>query len=190
MGLSLVTRAEFKSYAGLTSPTQDAVIDAIIPKVSALVKTLCRRTFVDYVNDAKTEYFDGGFYVYYPVETPIIFVTSFEVSKDYGSTYTSLVEYTDYAVSKVSNGITSLTYAGFPSYINGYKLIYRAGYEALPEDLKLAIFDLITYYMKNDSAIHSSKAPGTNSVQIEYVTNTSLPSHIKRVLDQYTESYD
>lgn len=190
MGLPLVTKAEYKAYAGLTSPTQDAVIDSIIPKISELVKTMCRRTFIDYAAIAKTEYFDGGFYVYYPEETPLISVTSLERSTDFGSTYTLLVEYTDYAVSKVSSGITSLTSAGFPNYINGYKLTYKAGYAALPEDLKLAIFDLITYYMKNDSAIHSSKAPGTNSVQIEYVTNTSLPAHIKRVLDQYTENYN
>lgn len=190
MGLPLITRTEYKSYAGLTSPTQDAIIDAIIPKVSALVKTLCRRTFVDYVSDAKVEYFDGGFYVYYPEETPLLSVASLERSTDFGNTYTSLVEYTDYAVAKVGSGITSLTSAGFPSAINGYKLTYSAGYETLPEDLKLAVFDLVTYYMKNDSAIHSSKAPGTNSVQIEYVTNTSLPAHIKRVLDQYTENYN
>lgn len=190
MGLSLVTKAEFKAYAGLTSPTQDAVIDALIPKVSALVKSICRRTFVDYVNDTKVEYFDGGYASYSPEETPILSVASFEYSTDYGNTYTSLVEYTDYAVSKTTGDILAISTLGFPSAINGYKVTYTAGYEALPEDLKLAIFDLITYYMKNDSAIHSSKAPGTNSVQIEYVTNTSLPAHIKRVLDQYAANYN
>ncbi len=70
-----------------------------------------------------------------------------------------------------------------------YKLTYTAGFEVLPEDLKLAIFDLTTYYMKNDMAVHSNKAPGTNTVQIEYVTTTNLPSHIKRVLDQYAANY-
>lgn len=190
MGLSLVTRTEFKSYAGLTSPTQDAIIDALIPKVSALVKTLCRRTFIDYVNDSKTEYFDGGQNEFATEETPVLAVASLEYSSDYGNTYTSLVEYTDYVVSKVSGGIRAISSAGFPEAINGYKVTYTAGYETLPEDLKLAIFDLITYYMKNDSAIHSSKAPGTNSVQIEYVTNTNLPAHIKRVLDQYAANYN
>ena len=188
MGLSLVTRAEYKSYAGLTSPTQDNVIDALLPKVSALVKTLCRRTFIDYAATPKVEYFDGGNYEYIPEESPVIAVTSLAYSTDYGVTYTDLVEFTDYAISKVNGNVRSLTSAGFPSTVNGYRLTYTGGYATLPEDLKLAIFDIITYYMKNDSAMHSSKAP-SGSVQIEYVTNTSLPAHIKRVLDQYTSSY-
>ena len=49
--------------------------------------------------------------------------------------------------------------------------------------------DLINYYVRNDSAIHSQKAVGANAVQIEYITSTSLPAHIKRVLDQYTAYY-
>lgn len=190
MGLPLVTRTEYKSYAGLTSPAQDAIIDSLIPKVSALVKTICRRTFIDYVNDAKVEYFDGGYDLFSPKETPVLAVSSFEYSSDYGNNYTSLVEYTDYVVSKATGDILAISTAGFTTAINGYKVTYTAGYETLPEDLTLAIFDLITYYMKNDSAIHSNKAPGTNSVQIEYVTNTSLPAHIKRVLDQYTSNYN
>jgi hypothetical protein len=74
--------------------------------------------------------------------------------------------------------------------INGYKVTYTAGFETIPEELKLAVMDLITYYIKNDAAIHSSKAPGTNTVQIEYVTTTNLPAHIKRVLDQYAANYN
>jgi hypothetical protein len=189
MGLSLVTRTEFKSYAGITSPTQDAIIDTLIPKISALVKTLCRRTFVDYVNDSKIEYFDGGYSEYSTEETPVLSVSSLEASLDYGNTYISLEEYTDYAVSKITGNIKAISSLGFPEAVNGYKVTYTAGYETLPEDLKLAIFDLITYYMKNDGAIHSNKAPGGNSVQIEYVTNTNLPAYIKRVLDQYTANY-
>jgi hypothetical protein len=73
--------------------------------------------------------------------------------------------------------------------INGYKVSYFAGYEVVPEDLRLAVLDLVTYYRKNDGAIHSTKAPGTNAVQIEYISTTSLPAHIKRVLDFYVADY-
>jgi hypothetical protein len=59
----------------------------------------------------------------------------------------------------------------------------------VPADLKLAVLDLVTYYRKNDGAIHSTKAPGTNSVQIEYVSTASLPAHIRRVLDMYVADY-
>lgn len=50
--------------------------------------------------------------------------------------------------------------------------------------------DLVTYYVKNDMSVHSPKAPGTNTVQIEYVLSTTLPAHIRRVLDQYTGNFN
>lgn len=191
MGLSLVTRAEYKAYANISSTNSDAAIDLLIVKVSQLVKTICRRTFVDWVNDQKTEYHEGGTDTLVPQESPILAVSSLEYSQDFGKTYTTLTEYTDYAVSQAQGVIKSLdTALGFPYGINAYRLTYTAGYETLPEDLKLAVLDLITYYIKNDAAIHSSKAPGTNSVQIEYVTTTNLPAHIKRVLDQYADNYN
>lgn len=190
MGLSLVTRAEYKAYAGISSNNSDSVIDSLIPKVSQLVKSVCRRAFVDYVNDSKVEFHEGGSNILVPQESPVISVSSLEYSQDYGNTYTALVEYTDYAISKSTNTIISLNSLGFPVAVNGYKVTYTAGFEALPDDLRLAVLDLITYYIKNDSAIHSSKAPGTNSVQIEYVTTTNLPAHIKRVLDLYADNYN
>ncbi len=189
MGLSLVTKTEYKQYLGLNSPTQDSLIDLIIPKVSELVKTFCRRTFIDYAIDAKIEFHEGGSTIIVPEEYPVLSIVSLEYSEDYGKTYTTLVEYDDYALSKFSNNIVSTWYDGFPVAINGYKLTYKAGFLVVPEDLKLAVLDLITYYIKNDMAIHSNKAPGTNDIQIQYVTTTNLPSHIKRVLDQYAANY-
>ncbi len=186
MGLPLVTKAEYKAYAGITSTTQDAVIDSIIPKVSELTKAICGRTFVDYVNDAKVEYFEGGLPEYIPKEYPVLSVSSLEYSADFGNTYSALTEFTDFVLRKSTDTIFSLNTNGFPEGVNAYKLTYTAGYETLPLDLKLAVLDLVTYYIKNDAAIHSNKAPGTNTVQIEYVTSNSLPAHIKRVFDLYT----
>lgn len=190
MGLPLITRAEYKAYAGLTSTNSDALIDALIPKVSQLVKTICRRTFIDWVNDQKTEYHDGGTNILVPQESPVLSIAGLEYSEDYGQTYTALTEFVDYVHSRTSDCVMSVSTKGFAYKPNAYRLTYTAGYETLPEDLKLAVMDLLTYYIKNDAAIHSSKAPGTNSVQIEYVTTTNLPAHIKRVLDQYADNYN
>ena len=60
MGLPLITLAEYKAYEGITNPNQDTEITSIIPKVSELVKNYCRRSFVDYLDDTKTELFSGG----------------------------------------------------------------------------------------------------------------------------------
>jgi len=187
MGANLITKAEYKAYASITSTNHDAEIDLLIPKVSELVKTYCRRTFIDFYDEIKTEIFRGGFGSFILSETPLVQVISVEKSTNYGQSYTKLTKFVDW----VQDGdyIVSINPAGFEPHINGYKVSYFGGYELVPEDLKLAVLDLVTYYRKNDGAIHSNKAPGTNSVQIEYISTTSLPAHIKRVLDQYVADY-
>ena len=208
MGLNLVTLAEYKAYAGITSTTSDAQLNTIITGTSNLVKQICRRSFVDYVNDTKTEVFKGG-PALNVAETPLLAVSTFEYSTDYGNTYTELVEYTDYAVDQETNQIIPIRslnyypdyYAGtnttmrynpepeFPRRVNGYRITYTAGYETLPYDLKLAVLDLISYYFKQEYAVKTNKAVGSSTTQIDYIMNTDLPAHIKRVLDLYTESY-
>lgn len=189
MGLPLITLAEYKAYEGITNPNQDTEITAIIPKVSELVKNYCRRSFIDYIDETKVELFTGGD-VLYLKEFPVASISSIEVSTDYGKTYSSLVEYTDWALDKINDAIVPLnTLKTFPELVNGYRISYTGGFETIPEDLKLAVMDLLTYYMKNDGAIHSPKAPGSNNVQIEYISTTNLPAHIKRVLDLYVADY-
>ena len=213
MGLPLVTKEEYKAYRGISSTTSDAALESLIPKVSSLVKAICRRTFVDYVSNIKTEYSDGGLSTIELEETPIISIAGVDYSTDYGQTYTSLENFVNYVFSKRDSNIRPLairtqpmeTYNSpiygyvpygtdtspiFPEAINGYRVTYFAGYASIPEDLKLAILDLISFYMKNDAAVHSSKNLSPNTMQIEYVSTTNLPAHIKRVFDLYTTSYD
>lgn len=215
MGLPLVTRVEYKSYAGISSTSMDTAIDVLVPKISELVKSICRRTFIDYINDVKVEYSEGGTRSIELVETPVIQIVSVEFSEDYGRTYDSLTEYTDYALSKATNSIkpiasafdlmsfsnSSINVGSTPPYgsrntptfkeaVNGYRITYTGGYEAIPEDLKIATLDLVSYYLKNDSAVHTHKLAQPNTMQVEYISSTNLPAHIKRVLDLYTVSYD
>ena len=181
----LVKLAEYKTYAGINQPNSDELIESLIPKVSALVKTYCRTSFIDYVDELKVELFNGGHDKIILKEGPVIAISSFEVSYDYGNNYTELVEFTDFALDYETNALVPIGVDVFPKLINGYKVSYTAGYTAVPDDLKLGVMDLITYYIKNDMAVHSPKSPGTNSVQIEYILTGSLPAHIKRVLDFY-----
>ena len=188
MGANLITKAEYKAYAGITSTNQDAEIDLLIPKVSELVKSYCRRTFVDYYDEAKTETFDGGFGSLLLKETPVVQVISVQRSLDYGQTYTKLVKFTDWVQS--GDYVLCTNPQGFQPLINGYRVSYFAGYEAVPQDLQLALLDLVTYYRKNDASVHNNKTPGGGgSVQLEYIMNTNLPAHIKRVLDLYVADY-
>lgn len=191
MAIDLITLAEYKTYAGISSTNQDIAIRNLIPQVSNLAKQLCRRTFVDYVDDYKTEVFKGGVDSRILLqETPLLQIASVEFSDDFGKTYRTLAEFTDYAVDQEADAVQLIAhpYIGYTK-LNAFRVTYNAGYEQIPADLKLAIADLITYYLRNESAIHSNKGVGSNSVQIEYVTNTGLPAHIRRVLDQHTAFY-
>ena len=134
----LITRTEYKNYLGITTTNKDQEIDLLIPKVSQLVKTYCRRNFTDYYDESKTEYFDGGFDKLILKETPVVNVAEVSKSVDYGQTYTKLVKFTDWvpdgdSVRAISNG------GWFLEYIRGYRVTYTAGYETVPEDLKLAV---------------------------------------------------
>lgn len=196
MGISLVTLAEYKAYANITSTNQDVEINAIIPKISELVKSLCKRTFVDYVDDAKVDIRSGGYPKLLLSEYPLLAVSSIEYSNDFGNTYTALTEFTDYAIDLEDGSISTTAYdrtgytVPWAKLINGYKITYTAGYETVPSDLKLACLDLITYYLRNDGAVHSSRSAGSNQIQIEYITKSTLPAHISRILDLYTASFD
>lgn len=188
MGLNLTTRSDYKAYTGIKSTNSDQIIDLLIPKVSSFVKQYCNRTFVDYWDTPKIEITKGGFQEIYLKETPVVSVTSLEQSVDFGQTYTTLTPFVDYIVDEDTIHSLNST-VGFKEALNGYRVTYLAGYEDVPPELELAVMDLITYYMRNDSAIHSQKQVGSNSVQIEYVTNTHLPAHIRRILDVYVTDY-
>ena len=161
MGLPLVTRAEYKAYQGISSTTSDTTIDSLIVKVSELVKSVCRRSFVDYIDEAKVEYSEGGSDTIELSETPVLSISSVEYSADYGANYSTLTEYVNFVLSKTQNNLRPILVASpppellgyvpygsrsnpiFPEAINGYRITYTAGYETLPEDLKLAVLDLI-----------------------------------------------
>ena len=185
MGANLVTLAEYKTYVGITSTNQDAEINVLIPIVSQLAKSICKRSFVDYVTEDKVQVYSGGPYLIMD-EYPLISVNSVEYSSDYGLTYTNLVEFTDYVVNTEDGSLQSITGDGtFPKQVNAYRVSYNAGFETLPSDLKVAVMDCITYYLKSDMAVKSQRNAGSNTTQIEYITKNTLPAHIARVFDLY-----
>lgn len=187
MAIDLVTKSEYKTYMGITSTNSDSEIDFLIPKVSDLVKSYCRRTFVDYYSDIKVEVFDGGFKEILLKETPVVSISSVGYSADYGKTYTSLTKFEDWVIK--GDSVVSLAPGGFPETINGYKVSYFGGFDPIPGDLKLAVLDLIEYYSRNNGAVHSSRDLNPNTTQINYVSSTNLPAPIKRVLDQYVADF-
>jgi hypothetical protein len=187
MAYELITRAEYKTYKEISSTTLDAKIDQLIPRVSELVKTICRRRFNEFVDDAKVEVFNGDFPEFVLMETPVIAISSVEYSGDYGQTYTGLTEYVDWVLD--NNTIVCVASSRWTRQLRGYRVTYTGGYETIPADLKLAALDIVDYYIRNDAAVHTHLMPNPNTAQIQYVSGTNFPANIKRVLDLYTVDY-
>jgi len=189
MALDLITLQEYKTYTSINSTNQDSAIQSLIPKVSALVKQICRRTFVDYLEDFKTETVRSCVNSRILLsETPVTQISSVEFSENFGKTYTTLEEFTDYVVDSEAVEFILPIFRDY-NKVNAFRVSYNAGYETLPEDLRLAILDLVTYYLRNDSAVHSTKSVSPNTMQIEYINSTNLPASIKRILDLHTAYY-
>ena len=188
MATNLVTRNECKNYLGITSINKDGEIDNLIPQVSSLVKTYCRRTFIDYYDEMQTEYFDGGYDRFILKEGPVKQVLSVRKSANYGQTWTTLTEYTDWVTQ--GDTVVPIGVKEWPVILNGYKVEYFGGFEVLPPEIKLATLDIISYYLKHNSAVHVNREVNSPSVtQINYISSTHFPAHIKRVLDQYVADY-
>jgi hypothetical protein len=185
---NLITLAEYKVHAGISSNTQDAQLNVLLPKVSQFIKTYCNRTFIDFYDEPTTVTSDGDASYIYLKESPTVSLISVEYSSDFGKTYTPLVEFTDYVLNTTYDRVecinTGTKYRFLPA-VNGYKITYTGGYEKTPDELKLAAFDLITYYIKMDMSIKSTRSAGSNTTAVEYITTAGLPSHIKRILDLY-----
>ena len=71
--------------------------------------------------------------------------------------------------------------------VGAVEVIYKAGYASLPSDLKLAVIDLITYYLKDEHKERRTlgAASITNTASTSQRDNVAFPDHIKRVLDLY-----
>jgi hypothetical protein len=181
---NLVTRQEYKAYAGISSTTQDALIDFIIPKISDAVRIFCRNPLID-SQELITETYDGGNGILVPTSGPVSSINSVQYSTNYGKTYTDLVQYTDWIYVQKEQVVKCVYNSVFLYNPAGYRVIYTAGNDGCPEGLKLGVLEFIQYYMRHDSAVHSTSAPGGNNRQIEYILASKLPASIQRIFDQY-----
>lgn len=181
-----ISLEDYKNTVGIVSPTNNSTISYLIPQVSAFIKNYCNRNLIDNATTAtaKTEvatvvYSD----VIYLREAPIINVISISESSNYGLTSTPLVENVDYIVDKDYDAVRRIG-SSFPSTYNGTKIVYTGGYASVPGDLRGVAAELLTYFLKNEGTPRRSTVSSSH-LQIEYITSSNLPAHIKNLLDNY-----
>ena len=197
---NLVTIQQYKDFAGLQGVQSDARINTLIPQVTQIVKTYCGSSILDYYSSAKTEYFDIRDGLTDRVmldESPINSVTSVSERDSQSDSYTTLItENSDssgkyeYIIDTMTDSIIRTTSTGtkyFPRGHKAVKVIYTAGYSATPDDLKLAVYDLIKYYLKDErkARMQIAGAMVENQSTSGITGNIGFPDHINRILDFY-----
>jgi hypothetical protein len=196
----LVTLQQYKDFNGLESVKNDARINNIIDNVSQLVKNYCASSIIDYASSAKTEFItikDDLVDTIILEESPLITVTSIQERTSQSDTYVTLItENSDssgkyeYVVNGDSDSVTRTSATGTRYWAKGpksVKVVYTAGYTSTPEDLKLAVFDLVKYYLKDERRERMTIAGATveNPLSSSLTGNIGFPDHIKRILDMY-----
>ena len=190
---NLITLQEYKTAEGISAPKDDGRLNALIPSVSQLVKTYCGNSFVDFYSSNKTEEFniDWGTSVVQLTESPVNAIVSVQERQSYNSSYVTLTTGAfEYALDTKTDSVLRTTSAGYKNWATGVaavKVVYTAGYSAIPGDLKLAVLDLVTYYLKDEHKQRQSIAGASlqNQGSTSQNNNVSFPDHIKRVLDLY-----
>lgn len=190
----LVTKAQYKEYKGIEHFKDDGKIDSLLSPISELVKTYCGTSFIDHYSTNKVEIFDindGQTTELFLTESPLVSVSSVKEREGITSAYVTLVNNTDYYIDaehdrlyRIDGDISSKSWAqGFASV----EVTYRAGYSSTPQDLRLAIYDLITYYLKEEYKGRKSLAGATlqNETSTTIREDIGFPDHIKRILDMY-----
>ena len=188
----LITLEDYKEAEGISTPKDDLKLSALIPSVSALVKTYCGTSFVDYYTSNKIETFSINWNtnLVQLTETPLVSIVSVEERDDYSSSYTT-VPATEYFMDASVDGVYRVSTIGgakmWPGGPASVKITYKAGYSECPADLQLAVIDLITYYMKDEHKARQTIAGASiqNSASSSQRNNVAFPDHIKRVLDLY-----
>jgi len=191
---NLITLEEYKEAEGISNPKEDLRISALIPSVSQLVKTYCGNSIIDYYSTNKTETFniDWNTHIIQLTESPVNTIVSVEERASYQDAYVTLTEanYDYYFDSTTDSIFRTNSSGGYNSWRKGVaaaRVVYTAGYENTPEDLKLAVYDLVTYYLKDE--YKERRTLGGASIQNQTSTtqrdNVAFPDHIKRVLDLY-----
>jgi len=187
----LVTLAEYKEAEGISSPKEDLRLSSIVPAVSQLVKTYCGNSLIDHYSTNKVETFsiDWDTYLVQLTESPVNTIVSVQKRDSVTESY-STVPTTDYYLDTATDSVlyvTGSTYKNWPRGAGAVKVTYTAGYASTPKDLKLAVFDLITYYLKDEHK--ERRTLGGASIQNQGSTSlrdsVAFPDHIKRVLDLY-----
>jgi len=191
----LIHTHEYKDAEGIRGEKDDDRLNVLVPQISDLVKKYCGTSFVDYISTNKVDTFsisDNYTSTIIVSECPLTAVDIVQERTAYSGAYATLTTGNyEYYVDYESDAIIRTNEQGntrpWAQGVGSVKITYNAGYTETPKDLKLAVFDLVTYYLKDEHKVRQSlggatlQNQGTSGMRM----STDFPDHIKRVLDLY-----
>lgn len=189
MGAPLVTLEDYKTYKKITKTDADVELQYIIDSVNVLVRTFVGHSLIDHFDTAIVEPFNvkEGQTSLQLNEWPIVEVEKVEVREDYNQPYT-ILDPVEYYVDTEVDCIYMCNKGSFwtPGF-GAAKVTYKAGYESVPLDLRMACLDLVHMYAKEEykerRSIGNTSIDNSNSRAMALATE--WPVHIIRVMDMY-----
>jgi len=180
--MALVTLEEYKEYYKISSAEGDDRLSSMIDLVSELVEVYLSRNIASEVySDVYLELLGSSVYTpNFPIES-ISLLEYFDKSTE---TWVA-IDSANYFVEE-DNGIIEILDSSILSLISGkrrkpVRVSMTAGYSIVPSDLKLAVFDLITYYNKRQQTpVRNMSGQGVDTTA--GLNGSEMPAHIKRVL--------
>ena len=191
----LITVQEYKDAEGLRGEKDDDRLNILVPAISDLVKKYCGTSFLDYYSTDKVETFtiqDNYTSMIIVSESPLVTVDTVEERTTYSEAYQTLTTanyeyYVDTAADAIYRTTRNGEFANWPKGVGSVRITYNAGYSSTPQDLRLAIYDLITYYLKDEhkerQTLGGAQLQNQSTAGLRNITD--FPDHIKRVLDLY-----
>lgn len=186
---ALVTIDEYKVYKKLTKTENDNELLAIINSASAMIKSYCGHSFVDYYSTNRVETFNiqPGIDDVTLNEWPIKEIVSVESRDSYSDSY-SAVDTSEYFVDTSID--TIFKHSGYwPEGFGSVKVTYKGGYTTAPEDVKIACMDLVSHYFKEEykerRSIGAASIDNSTRFNSSKFSNSKWPTHVVRILDMY-----
>lgn len=204
MPLTLTTLEEFKAHLGTTSDCEDERLSQLLEGVEAAVETYCGRKFAA---AQATEYYDGhGRSLLDLRRRPVTAVASVHVDAlgyygqgpDAFADDTALVVGADFVLrrtdaSEGNGGLLMAIKRPWPVGSGNIKVVYTAGYDPIPADLKLAVHMLgaATLEAAASGAIKGSETLGRYSYTLlsggaDDASGAALAS-TREILSHYTD---
>lgn len=175
----LTTLVNVKSWLGITSTTDDALLTRLITAESSYIQTWISRTIASTAyNETRS---GSGTPIMVTAQYPIISVSSLKINENtIPATTSALVP----GYMFLNRTITLIGYVFTNANMN-VKIAYTAGYATTPPDIEQACIELVSIrYRERDRIGASSKSIGGES--ISYITD-AFPDSVRVILNNYKD---